>query len=35
MRKITTLVLAALLGLTAIVKADRPNDLVTSLPDCG
>lgn len=35
MRKITTLVLAALLGMTAIIRADRPKDLVTSLPDCG
>lgn len=35
MRKISLLVLAALLGLTSVVNADRPNDLVTKLPDCG
>lgn len=34
MRKISALVLATLLGLSS-VSADRPNDLVTALPDCG
>ncbi|CDW86436.1 carboxypeptidase c (cathepsin a) [Stylonychia lemnae] len=35
MRKISSLVLAAILGLTAVVQADRPNDLVKSIPNCG
>lgn len=34
MRKITSLVITALLGLV-VVQADRPADLVTSIPDIG